>query len=112
MNFQCHADAVIAISALRKHAEGLRRFLFGRFDRHIKDIQVTITDHANRYGGKELCCQVEVILNNHVSIITRHTDADPQQAMKSAFAKAARTIAQRLRQRRLHNRLKPRLATT
>jgi len=113
MTFNFQANAAIATGALRRSAEALRRFLFGRYDRHINDVRVSITDHRNRYGAAQLCCQVEVMLDNHVSVITRQTDSDAEQALKAAFSKAARTIAQRLRRRRrLHGRLEAQLAAS
>ncbi len=112
MNVQFHADAVIGTSALRVHAEELRRSLLQKFDRHIQDIRVSVTDHTTRYGSKAFRCQAEVTLNSHISIITRHADSDPKQAVNIALSKAAKTVARRLQKRRSDNCIKPDLATT
>jgi ribosomal subunit interface protein len=107
MNIDIQSRDFSLTTALRTYIKRRLGFaLSTRYDR-IKRILVRLSDINGPRGGKDKCCQLQVVLPGQADIVIADTQADMYLAIDRAANRAGRTTSRRLA--RIHGRKRGRL---
>ncbi len=75
-------------------------FALSSHDEHILRVIVRLSDINGPRGGKDKCCQVQVILPHLVDVVIEDTEEELSTAIDRAADRTGRTVARRLARHR------------
>jgi len=85
--------------ALRERVKRRMGFALGGRDEHIQRIEVRLLDINGPKGGKDMCCQIHVVLGGMPDVVIKDVETDLYVAIDRAFDRAGRSVARQLSRR-------------
>ena len=94
MRIDIQARGFSLTEALKNYIE--RRLAFARSTKQIRYVQVRLSDINGPRGGRDKCCQIQVVLNHLADVVIKDTEDDFYKAIDCAADRAGHTLARRL----------------
>jgi len=85
--------------ALRERVRRRMGFALGGRDEHIQRVSVRLSDINGPKGGKDMCCQIRVILEKEPDVLVKDIETDLYVAIDRASDRVGRSVARRLDRR-------------
>jgi len=82
--------------ALRERVRRRMDFTLGTRVEHIKRVTVRLSDINGPRGGKDMCCQIQIVLSQMQDVVIKDTQTDLYVAIDRAFSRAGRSVARQL----------------
>ena len=82
--------------ALRERVRRRMEFTLGARGEHIQRVTVRLSDINGPRGGKDMCCQIQVVLSQMHDVVIKDTQTDLYVAIDRAFSRAGRSVARQL----------------
>ena len=96
MQIDIQALSFALTDGLRSHIERRLAFALSARDEHIHRITVRLTDINGPKGGKDMCCHIQVVLNQLPDVVVKDTEADLYTAIDRAADRVGRTVGRQL----------------
>jgi ribosome-associated translation inhibitor RaiA len=82
--------------ALRERVKRRMGFALGGRDENIQRVEVRLSDINGPKGGKDMCCQIRIVLSRIPDVVIKDTETDLCVAIDRAFDRAGRSVARQL----------------
>jgi ribosomal subunit interface protein len=96
MQIDIQALSFALTDGLRSHIERRLAFALSARDEHIHRITVRLTDINGPKGGKDMCCHIQVTLNQLPDVVVKDTEADLYTSIDRAADRVGRTVSRQL----------------
>lgn len=90
--------------ALREYIQRRLGFALSIRDEHIQRVLVRLSDINGPRGGRDKCCQVQVVLPQLADVVIEDTELDMYVAIDRATDRAGRTVGRKLARQRDNGR--------
>ena len=81
---------------LRNHIKRRLAFALSAREEHIHRVSVRLTDVNGPKGGDDMCCHIQVVLNQLPDVVVKDTQADIYMAVDRAADRVGRTVTRQL----------------
>ena len=81
---------------IREHVERRLGFAVSAHDEHILRVIVRLSDINGPRGGKDKCCQIQVVLPHLADVVIQDTEVELSTAIDRAADRVGRTVTRRL----------------
>ena len=82
--------------ALRERVRRRMGFALGGKDENIQRVVVRLSDINGPKGGKDMCCQIRIVLEHMSDVVIKDVETDLYVAIDRAFDRAGRAVARQL----------------
>ncbi len=82
--------------ALRERVRSRIEFTLRTRNERIQRVAVRLFDINGPRGGKDMCCQIQIVLSHMPDVVIRDTETNLYVAIDRAFARAGRSVARQL----------------
>ena len=86
--------------ALREYIQRRVSFALSTRDEHIQRIKVRLSDINGPRGGRDKCCQIQVVLPQLADVVIEDTELDMYVAIDRAMDRTGRTVNRKLARQR------------
>ncbi len=86
--------------ALREYIQRRVGFALSTRDEHIQRIKVRLSDINGPRGGRDKCCQIQVVLPQLADVVVEDTELDMYVAIDRAMDRTGRTVNRKLARQR------------
>jgi len=86
--------------ALREYIQRRVGFALSTRDEHIQRIKVRLSDINGPRGGRDKCCQIQVVLPQLADVVIEDTELDMYVAIDRAMDRTGRTVNRKLARQR------------
>ncbi len=107
MQIKIQARSFSLTSALKSHIHRRLRFALTSGSNHIQQVMVRLSDINGPRGGRDKCCQIQVVLEGMPSVVIEDTKSDLYAAISRATDRASRAVMRTLRRRQSRRRHGP-----
>ena len=104
MQIDIQARSFSLTDALRGHVNRRLGFALSSRGEHIQRVMVRLSDINGPRGGKDKCCQIQVVLPQLTDVVIEDTEVDMYAAIDRATERAGRTVGRRLARQRDNSR--------
>jgi len=91
-------------NALREYIQRRLGFSLSTRDEHIQRIMVRLSDINGPRGGRDKCCQIQVVLPQLADVVIEDTELDMYVAIDRATDRAGRTVNRKIARQRDNGR--------
>lgn len=100
-----HRDG-LATHELESLTERKVRFALSRFESHIAQVEIVLSDENGPRGGCDKICRITVLLRDGTPVIVRHLDESFERGISMAVERVQRVVARRVDRKRAHSRVR------
>jgi len=86
--------------ALREYIQRRVSFALSTRDEHIQRIKVRLSDINGPRGGRDKCCQIQVVLPQLADVVIEDTELNMYVAIDRAMDRTGRTVNRKLARQR------------
>lgn len=99
MNIDIQTQTFSLSDELRQYVSHRLAFALSSHDEYINLIEVRLNDLNGPKGGKDMCCQIRVVLFNMSDVIIRDVESELRTAIDRACDRAGRTVSRQIERR-------------
>lgn len=98
MEIEIQARHIEQSQKLKAHIQRKLQFSLNRFERHIREVSIGLSDVNGQKGGFDKQCTMQVILVNMDDIVIKDTQASLYLAIDRVMQRACRLVARKVGQ--------------
>ena len=100
-----HRDGLVT-RKIESLTERKVRFALSRFESHIDQVEIVLSDENGPRGGCDKACRIVVTMRNATPVIVRHLDESFERGISVAVERVQRVVARRVERNRASNRVR------